>query len=245
MRWCLSYCHSCKYYHIFVKIDRLLYECCSLMLCDAAALKYYSKDMCDLSSMVQHSHLSSIMMSVLAVVSSAVVNSRYISCYSMWFWWCLAGGVVYRCHLPPQQGGGVQGGSWHTGLLRHPLHHLCLCLRCHTDVPTAARDRWRAGRAPDCEGPDHHAVRQPVAPLHSLLLTGGLLPHPGLLRWQEMMKGRVGQRENMEEETKGRWVNGWILKLRLYHWSVTPSLYAIDWMTDEWMDAQMKEWRTH
>lgn len=62
---------------------------------------------------------------------------------------------------------------------------------------------------------------------------------------REMLKGRVGQKENMEEETNGRWMNGWIWKWRLSHWSITPSLYAIDWMTDEWMDVQMKKWRTH
>lgn len=49
-----------------------------------------------------------------------------------------------------------------------------------------------------------------------------------------------GWRWTWKEETKGRWMNGWIWKLRLSHWSITPSLYAIDWMTIEWMDVQMK-----
>ena len=117
--------------------------------------------------------------------------------------------MVHRCYLPQQQGAGVQGGSRHTGLLRHALHHLCLHLRRHADVPTAAGDRWRAGRAPDFKGPNHHAVRQPVAPLHPLLLTGGLLPHPGLLRQHEVTNGRVKQKENMEERSQGE-VDEWM-----------------------------------
>lgn len=114
--------------------------------------------------------------------------------------------MVHCCHLPQQQRAGVQGGSRNAGLLCHALHHLCLYQRCHADVPTAARDRGRAGRASDVEGPDHHAVRQPLAALHPLLLTGGLLSHPGLLRKREMKKGRV--KENMKKPSEARGMDG-------------------------------------
>lgn len=131
-----------------------------------------------------------------------------LSCYQIWLCWCFTGGMVHCCHLSQQQGGRVQGGSWQAGFLRHSLYHLCLYLCRHSVVPTATRDRWRAGWAPDCEGPDHHAVRQPVAPLHSVLIPGGLLPHPRLLRWWEMMKGRGKEESQWVGGGEPRW-GGW------------------------------------
>lgn len=151
----------------------------------------------------------------------------------VWFYWCVTGGVVYCCHLPWFPGEWVQGESRDTGLLRHTFHHLCLYLRGRADVPTATRDRRRAGRAPDIESLDHHAVRQPVAPVHPLLITGGLLSHPGLLRYSEMMTGRI--KANMKEETKQKWRDGCIRKLRLSRWSITPCLY--NRVNDWWMDG--------
>lgn len=158
--------------------------------------------------------------------------SHYESCYSVWFCWRLTGGVVNCRHLPQQQRGGVQGWSRSTGLLRHALHHLCLYLRRRADVPTATRDRWRVGWAPDCKGPDHHAVRQPVAPLHPLLLTGGLLPHPGLLRYRRWWRVK----ENMEGRNQGE-VDEWMdLEIKAVSLIYQP-LPLRNRLNDGWMDG--------
>lgn len=220
IQWSLSACCGSNYHLVFVIIGMLLYECDSLVLrewaCDwqgeycAAAISHFKKHL------LPWYHFDSFQLCS-----------------------CLTGGVVHRRHLSPEQGGGVQSGSRHSGFLRHTLHHLCLHLRRHADVSTAARDRRRAGRAPDCEGPDHHAVRQPVAPLHPFLLTGSLLPHPGLLRCLEKTKGRVGRKKNTEEETWGRWRMDWFENCGSHIDLLLPPFCAIDWM-----NGWMYRWKT-
>lgn len=94
-----------------------------------------------------------------------------------WHW----RGMVHCCHLSQLQGPEVPREPGHAGFLCNTLHYLCLHLHRCAALPTAARYRWWAGRSPSAQDVDHRPLLQPVANVHRVLLTGGLLSHWGLL----------------------------------------------------------------